>query len=931
MNQVAEHAIAIIGMSGRFPAAENIEAFWNNLCRNKESITAFSNEELLAADISESQILSPHYVKARGVLDGIEFFDANFFEITPLEAELTDPQHRLFLECAYEALENAGYCPDLYSGSIGIYGGTARSTYFLNHIFPNRNLMETMGNYLVRIGNEQDFFTTKVSYKLNLKGPSLSIQTACSTSLVTICTACNHLLTYQCDMALAGGASIFLPQKSGYVHQEGMIFSPDGHCKPFDADAQGTVPSNGVGIVVLKRLEDALADRDHIYAIVRGYGMNNDGAEKISYSAPSVTGQAAAIESAIAMAGIDPSTISYAETHGTATSLGDPIEIDALTKAFRKYTQEQQFCAIGSVKSNIGHSMEAAGIAGFIKTVLALQGKKIPPMLHFKTLNPQINSENSPFYVNTTLKDWPSSKDPRRACVSSFGIGGTNAYVILEEAPSLLDSIASDIPHLLVLSAKTSSALNTIALNLGNYLKEHPALSLTDVAFTLQMGRKAFEYRRAIVCRNREEAIASLLNLDTRFLTPQTPSEKYLSEIGASWTFGKAIDWTILWSHLEPERKPSRIPLPTYPFEKKRYWIDPPVETKASQSKLQVFHKESSLSSVEMTLLAIWKQFLGIETINLHDNFFVLGGDSLLAIQVISQIQVELGTSLRLQMIYQFPTISQLAIAISQQAMETSCLVSLKAGNGHPPLFLIHGIDGNVFSYQPLAEAMTFQGSIFGIQAINAAQQEQTIEKIASSYISEIQKIQPNGPYFLCGFSYGGIVAYEMGRQLHQLGHTPRFLAMIDSINPQHDLVPLSNDREMLIFLIELLEGKEMPIGTIQNFSFEDLEEKLLRSLGLDRLPAKEQQQNFEQIQKHLESLKHYVPEPYYGDLMFFEAKERFFRMKDIPLTTTWKYPINGELVVCEITGNHLNVLRPPHVKSLANQLDLSLEKILKG
>lgn len=918
MNQVAEHAIAVIGLAGRFPGAENIAAFWNNIRLNKESISTFSNEELLAAGVSKSQVQFPHYVKARGILENVEFFDADFFGIPPLEAQLTDPQHRLFLECASEALENAGYFSDLYPGAIGVYGGTSRSTYFLNNILPHQDLMETMGNYLIRIGNEQDFLTTRVSYKLNLKGPSLSIQTACSTSLVAICMACNHLLTYQCDMALAGGASIYLPQQSGYTHQEGMIFSADGHCRPFDANAQGTVPSNAVGIAVLKRLEDALEDRDHIYAIIRGYGMNNDGGEKISFSAPSSTGQAAAIESAIAMAEINPVTISYAEAHGTATFLGDPIEIDALTKTFRKYTQEKEFCAIGSVKSNIGHAMEAAGIVGFIKAVLALQEKQIPPTVHFKTLNPQINSENSPFYVNAELKDWPSSAVPRRACVSSFGIGGTNAHVILEESSLFQeDVLRSKGPYLIVLSAKTRSVLDTMALNLANHLKEHPELSLSDVAYTLQMGRKVLEHRRAIVCRNREEAIASLLNLDGNIFDAQTPQEKSLARVGDLWMTGETIDWQTFWS--DSERRPSRIPLPTYPYEKKRHWIDPPIKPKTQM----IACRENSLSSVEAILLAIWRQFLGLETIGTHDNFFTLGGDSLLAIQVMAQIQIELGTSLKLQTFFQFPTISQLAAVITQPTNATSCLVSLKTGNECPPLFLIHGIDGNVFSFKSLTETINYPGSIFGIQANTSTQQ--TIEEIASSYIREIQMRYPNSPYFLCGFSYGGIIAYEMGRQLHQIGQPPEFLGIIDAINPRCHLVPLNNDLEMLVFLIELLEGKELAVTAAQNFSSKVLEEKLLRCSGLHILPITEQQKYFEQIKLHLKSLKNYIPGTYHGDVVFFEAKERFFRMKDVSLATTWQALIQGKMSVHGVTGAHLNMLTPPHLINLAKQLEIAL------
>ncbi len=929
MNQMIEQSIAVVGMAGRFPGAEDISAFWNNICHGKESITSFTNEDLLNANSPKSQIQSPHYVNARGVLDGIEFFDNDFFEISPLEAQLTDPQQRLFLECAFEALENAGYCTDLYSGSIGVFGGAGRSTYFLHHLLPDRHLMETMGNYLIRIGNEPDFLTTRVSYKLNLTGPSLSIQTACSTSLSAICVACNHLLTYQCNMALAGGASISLPQKTGYLHQEGMIFSPDGHCRPFDAAAQGTVPSNGVGIVLLKRLEDALADRDHIYAIIRGYGMSNDGAEKISYSAPSVKGQVSAIESAIAMSEIDPATIRYAETHGTGTSLGDPIEIEALSRAFRNHTQDQKFCAIGSIKSNIGHCMEAAGIMGFINAVLALHEKKIPPLLHFNSINPQIKLENSPFYVNTELKEWPSGPAPRRACVSSFGLGGTNTHLILEEAPQYLATAESNEPNLLVLSAKTPLALDIISRNLGDYLKNHPSVSMADVSYSLQIGRKTFEYRRSIVCRNREEAIAFLLKLDARISSPLTPREKHLTEIGIQWASGAIIDWQFLWSHFEKDKLPSRIPLPTYPFEKKRCWVEPLVTSRDAPSEPLSTQASNSIPYIEKTLIKIWEQFLGIEKIDSHDNFFVLGGDSLLAIQVISQIELELSISLKLQTLYQFPSISQLTNAISKQTTDAACLMPLKTGSGNP-LFLIHGIDGTNFSFKLLLEAMEFQGPIFGIEASNLINPGHSIEELATSYIEKIREIQSKGPYLICGFSFGGIVAYEMARQLELIGDTPKFLGIVDAMNPQHNLVPLNDDRELLVFLSELLEGKEMPTLILQNLSNRDLLEKLVDCIGLNILPKMEQQTICEQIQRHLKSLKHYLPASYNGNVAFFEAKERFFRMKNVPLATTWKPLIKGRMDVYKIEGTHLNILKPPNYINFAKLLDLSIAKVFK-
>lgn len=912
MSEVAEQAIAVIGMSGRFPGAPNIAAFWKAILEGQELTKAFSNEELIDAGISRKRIGSSQYVKIRGILDDIELFDADFFGISPHEAEVTDPQHRLFLECAFEALENANCRPDQYPGSIGVYGGTGRSLYFLHHLFPNSELMDKR-EYFIRIGTEPDFLTTKVSYRLNLKGPSLTIQTACSTSLVSICVACNHLLTYQCDVALAGGSSIFLPQKSGYLHQEGMIFSPDGRCKPFDAGANGTVPGNGVGVVVLKRLEDAIADRDHIYAVVRGYGLNNDGKEKMSYSAPSVQGQVEAIESAIAMSGINPETISYAEAHGTATFLGDPIEMEALTEAFQRHTKKKSFCGIGSVKSNMGHSMEAAGVSGFVKAVLALHERQIPPMLHFQTPNPHIDLENSPFYVNTTLKDWPVSGSRRRSCVSSFGIGGTNAYVILEEAPKIPIPLNSNTPQLLLLSAKTQVALETMVQNLGNYLKNHSEISLANVAYSLQVGRMEFEHRRAIVCRDREHAIASLLGEELHL---ESSREKELAEIGNRWVSGEAIDWSNFWMEL----KPSRIPLPTYPFQKKRHWIDPP---KLATIKAPEAQKRGVSLNVEAALLEIWKENLCISVIGLNEDFFAIGGDSLLAIQVITQIEKELGVSLKVETLYQFPTLSQLTTVVSTQIVNTSHLISLKEGSGPFPLFIIHGIDGNVFTYKALAKAMTFKGPIFGVQA--HSEEPERIEWIASSYIKEMLKIQPKGPYFLCGCSFGGILTYEIARQLDRKGHCLGFVGMIDAINPTSDFVPHNNDWAMLSFLMELLEGKKISVKAIQNLTPGDLTKKVVKAMGLDVLPVVQQQRTFAQVRHRLKALELYRPKPYSGDVIFIQAQKRFFRMKDMPLSKTWSPLIQGKMTVIETPGSHLGMLVDPQVRHLAKLLDTTI------
>lgn len=501
--------IAIIGMVCRFPGARDVTEFWRNLCERRESISFFSDDEIEEAGVDRALFSSPNYVKAGGIIEDVDQFDASFFGLTPREAEIMDPQQRVFLECAAEVLENAGYDADTYRGRIGVYAGAGMNSYLLN-IYSNPHLLQTVGAFQALIGNEKDHLATLVSYKLNLRGPSLSIQTTCSTSLVAVSLACQSLLCYQCDMALAGGVSIKVPQKSGYIYEEGGIGAPDGHCRAFDAKAQGTVGGDGAGVVVLKRLSEALADGDFIHAVIKGSALNNDGSAKVGYTAPSVNGQAEVIAEALAMARVNPETITYVEAHGTGTTLGDPIEVAALTQAFRGATQKKNFCALGSVKTNIGHLNTAAGVAGLIKTTLALEHKLLPPTVHFEQPNPRIDFASSPFFVNTELTSWATNGAPRRAGISSFGIGGTNAHVILEEAPPH-ESSDKDRPHqLLLLSAKTESALDIAAANLANYLKNHPHVNLADVAYTLQVGRRAFEHRRMLVCDDVSHAINGL-------------------------------------------------------------------------------------------------------------------------------------------------------------------------------------------------------------------------------------------------------------------------------------------------------------------------------------------------------------------------------------------------------------------------------------
>jgi len=506
--------IAIIGMAGRFPGARNLDEFWRNLCDGVESVRFLSDQELEALGVDAALRRDPNYVKAAAVLDGVKLFDAAFFGYTPRDAELMDPQHRIFLECAWEALECTGYDPETCQGAIGVFAGTMVSTYLLYNLLPNRQLFSTVDPVQVTVGNDESFLATRVSYNLNLRGPSCAIQTACSTSLVAVHLACQSLLNEECDMALAGGVCVNVKHPEGYRYVEGGMNSPDGHCRAFDARAGGTIFGSGIGIVVLKRLEDAIADGDHIRAVVKGSAVNNDGAVKVGYTAPGMEGQTAVVAEALTVVGVGADTIDYVETHGTGTKMGDPIEIRALTEAFRTDTDVKSRCALGSVKTNVGHLGTAAGAAGLIKTVLALENKLIPPSLHFERPNPEIDFAGSPFFVNTELAEWQTDGRPRRAGVSSFGLGGTNAHIVLEEAPVIEASGPSRPHHLLLLSAKTDTALEAATANLASHLRQHPDLNLADVAYTLQVGRQAFNYRRLVVCRDLDDAANVLETCD---------------------------------------------------------------------------------------------------------------------------------------------------------------------------------------------------------------------------------------------------------------------------------------------------------------------------------------------------------------------------------------------------------------------------------
>ena len=516
----APEGIAIVGMAGRFPGANSVDELWANLLAGREGITRFTREQL--SPLVPAELAShPRYVAARGVMADADRFDAAFFGIPPREALLMDPQQRVFLELCWNALEHAGVDPEQFSGNIGVYAGTSNNNY-RKLVESRADLVQAAGDFATMLANEKDYVATRVAHRLNLTGPALSIHTACSTSLVAIAQAWYALMSWQCDLALAGGINIAVPQESGYLPVEGAMESEDGHCRPFDAAANGTLFSSGGAVVVLKRVAEAIADGDTIYAVIRGVGVNNDGGDKASFSAPSVRGQAAVIRQALGSAGVDAASIGYVEAHGTATSLGDPIEVTALTRAFRQDTTANQACWLGSVKGNLGHMAAASGVAGLLKATLTLHHEKIPATLHYRAPNPEIDFAASPFKVAARMIEWPRGDQPRRAGVSSFGVGGTNAHVILEEAPLPAAAASGRRVSLLLLSARDEQALQRRAADLAVALAEHSTADLPDIGYTLALGRKPLPVRGFVVASNIADACARLVNMPAR-TTEATP------------------------------------------------------------------------------------------------------------------------------------------------------------------------------------------------------------------------------------------------------------------------------------------------------------------------------------------------------------------------------------------------------------------------
>ncbi|ARU26551.1 beta-ketoacyl synthase N-terminal-like domain-containing protein [Cellvibrio sp. PSBB006] len=693
-------SVAVIGLACNFPGAENPESYWDNLVKGVESITELSDAQLLNVGVNKEHLNDPKYVKKASLLKGVDLFDADFFSFTPREAEITDPQHRLLIENVYTALENAGYAPGKTKAKIGLYAGIGMNGYLLNNLLPRTDLIESMGMYPLLIGNDKCYAATQIAYKLDITGPVMAVDTACSTGLVATHQAYRSLLAYDCDIAVAGAVKLNVPQ-TGYYYEQGSINSPDGHCRAFDERAKGTIFGSGVGVVVLKRLEDALRDGDTIHAVIKGSSINNDGAAKVGFTAPGVKGQQEVISEALAFSEVDPESISYIEAHGTGTQLGDPIEFEALQGAFSSATQKKQFCALGSVKTNIGHLETAAGMASLIKVILALKNEKIPPSLHFENANPEVDFNNSCFYFNKTLMDWKVTDFPLRAGVSSFGIGGTNAHLILEQPPKPRVSESDIKTHLFPLSAKSKGALSLVVKNFKSYLIENPNANLADVAYTLQNGREDFSFRLVLRGGDIKEVLLSIESSNVDAVSGidarRSKAPGNIADIGnegikdlpslckkleSDWLSGTDVNWKLIYG----DEKRIRISLPSYPFERKPYWIDPPqhksliafdnqfVEPpeKGEAEAIESYncHFDSDIAQIQNIILRIWEDLLGKKDIAIHDNYFDLGGQSLTASRIMVRIEENTGIELQVQDLYEAATIEKLSRRVLENQMK---------------------------------------------------------------------------------------------------------------------------------------------------------------------------------------------------------------------------------------------------------------------
>ncbi|WP_432092904.1 beta-ketoacyl synthase N-terminal-like domain-containing protein [Streptomyces sp. bgisy100] len=908
----AQEPLAVVGMAVRLPGARTLDAFWQNLLDGSSMVTEFTDEELASAGVSERMRAHPNHVARGVVLEDIDRFDADFFDFTPQEARVTDPQHRVFLETCWRALEDAGVSPKAFPGAIGVFASSTMSSYLLHNILGSDEAADTGDlNYPVLIGNDKDFLASRVSYKLGLTGPSMTVQSACSSSLVALHQAASSLRSRESDVVLAGGVSITVPQRTGHLHKEGGIGSPDGHCRPFDEAAAGTIRGNGAGVVVLKRLSDALQDRDRVYAVLRGSAVNNDGPDKIGFTAPSVRGQARAVSAALTAAATDADEIGYVEAHGTGTAVGDPLEIRALSQA-HDATRE---CALGSIKANLGHLDAAAGVVGFIKTALVLHHQVVPPQINFSAVNPHIPLSRSRYVIHTEAH--VPAEPITAAAVSSFGIGGTNGHCVLgSHTPETRTEPPAPGTYVLVLSAKTSDALVRQAEQLRAHL-DTSRPRLDDLAFTLGLGRVHWPERLAVQAGSLDEARAGL----DAFLDSGARSGN--SSAPHPFVTGAKADPELL-GDLGAARK---ISLPAYPLEPTSHWIEPvspgpataapePTATPPAEAAGDGVFPESELQA---QVVAALQKVLGADDISLDDDFFDLGGDSLAAVDaagiLFDTYRVDIGVDTFADL--RTPRAVSTHLAQLLQGNGTSSpTVRVRDGEG-AHLFLIYPAGGTNFCYFRLAEHLKFDGPL---TAFSYPQElgdgPVTIRRLAELYIQHMRAVQPSGPYRLAGYSFGGNLAVEVALQLQRAGEKVSGLYLFDAHPPEAYVGESLTEEEFLVALPQMIASVMPEAGIDRDAPPPRTMKEAVAMLTTrpDWIASNEEEfLRFVNVwRRNHEALKGYYPDgKVEGRVVVFDAQEphpeeevELLRIKLLG-KEYWRAHVAGELDIVPVPGNH--------------------------
>ncbi|MEV6332913.1 beta-ketoacyl synthase N-terminal-like domain-containing protein [Streptomyces sp. NPDC051909] len=917
-------SIAIVGMAGRFPGANSIDGLWSMLLQGTEAVRRFTPEELAAAGVPARESSDPDYRPFAANVAGIEQFDAAFFGIPPAEARLMDPQHRFFLECVWEALEDASTPPASCQGRIGVFGTSSLSSYLLHHILPSAEHRGQAFSYPVMLGNDKDFLATRVSYRLGLTGPSLTVQAGCSSSLVAVDLAKTALLSDQCEVAVAGGVSLFTPQTTGYLYQQGGTFSADGHCRPFDAQASGMIRGSGCAVVVLKRLEQALSDRDHIYAVIAGTAVNNDGSLKAGYTAPSVPGQVEVVKAALASSGLPASAIGYIEAHGTGTYLGDPIEVAALNEAYSQSAGPAASCALGSIKANIGHLDAAAGVTGLVKAALVLHHQTIPPQINFTQPNPELRLEETPFTIHTRTHQ--PSAPLHAAAVTSLGIGGTNVHCVLTSPPPTEPRTGQPAgsPYSLLLSAPEGKRLADTAADLADHLQQHPQTRLDDLAYTLANGRQPLAHRAVVTATTLPQAVARLEELRACLTKESVPQTSHHQAQQGDMTAAR------------------KIRIPGVHLHRERHWIEAVAAVQSGD--LPSPHPLRRTLDLATTIAETFCEHLGIDMAGPDDDYQSLGGDSLMAVALVDKLRRRLDVPLSLQLFYRLRTPRRLAAwATSQSAPaqidRADSLQLVRDGTPGREVFLIHPSGGTTQFAHALAVHSVTPDPLYAIAYPSDHPTPPTsIEGMAEHYIALIRTVAPCGPYRIGGYSLGGTVALAMARILQHEGEEVENVVLFDTL-PPHAHRRNFSDQEFLASFPALLAST---LGLVQPRLADGPPRTVEEAIEAVRQPnwTSDTMQQLRTLyhawHTSAQALSSHDPHPYGGKVHLLAATQPLplshsVLLTDAVTTDDWQPYLTGDLRLSRVPGDHFTMFDQEHIPMLAAAFDRALQEEQSG